>query len=225
MDRKRDIIEILIKMSRKYSIYEVYMDWIKCSAISISNGVTILHDEVWKAREQDYINIMHKYDEKERHNFIYMFQLFIETLESSPGDILGQIFMEINMGSKVTGQFFTPYHISQMLSAIAVQDLKMNEDGIYRLSEPSCGGGAMIIASAIALQKKGINYQEKMDVVAQDLDGNGVYMCYLQLSMMGIKAICVQGDSLTSPYHSGITPKAHILITPAKAGLFYCDRK
>lgn len=58
-----------------------------------------------------------------------------------------------------------------------------------------------------------------MDVVAQDLDWKGVYMCYVQLSLLGISAICVQGDTLMNPYVKGKTERSHILITPMKAGM------
>lgn len=86
------------------------------------------------------------------------------------------------------------------------------------INEPSCGGG-MIIATACVLRNEGINYQRKIDVVAQDLDWKGVYMCYLQLSLLGIKAICVQGDTLSNPYIKGKTELSRILITPAKMGV------
>jgi len=85
--------------------------------------------------------------------------------------------------------------------------------------EPSCGGGAMILAAAKVLWKNGINYQQAMDVVAQDLDWKGVYMCYVQLSLLGISAICVQGNTLTEPYDPHGTPRSHILTTPRKAGM------
>ena len=77
----------------------------------------------------------------------------------------------------------------------------------------------MIIATASVLKEKGINYQQVMEVVAQDLDWKGVYMCYLQLSLLGISAVCVQGDTLVNPYIPGKTEASHILYTPARMGV------
>ena len=77
----------------------------------------------------------------------------------------------------------------------------------------------MILAAGKVLQESGVNYQEAMEVVAQDLDWKGVYMCYVQLSLLGISAICVQGDTLSSPYDPERTEKGHMLKTPRKAGL------
>ena len=77
----------------------------------------------------------------------------------------------------------------------------------------------MIIAAAAVLYEKGIDYQNILEVVAQDLDWKGVYMCYVQLSLLGISAVCVQGNTLMEPYDPKKTSKSHVLITPRKAGL------
>ena len=76
----------------------------------------------------------------------------------------------------------------------------------------------MIIALATEMKRCGINYQRELEVVAQDLDWNCVYMCYVQLSLMGLRAVVVQGDTLTEPY-SAETEETHKLYTPKKRGL------
>lgn len=147
----------------------------------------------------------------------------IETLEDGPADVLGEIYMEAGLGSKIAGQFFTPFHLSELTAKAGLDDKieKLKSGELRRLTvlEPSCGGGAMVIAAAKILQEEGINYQKVMDVVAQDLDWKGVYMCYVQLSLLGISAICVQGNTLTEPYDPHRTPRSHILTTPRKAGM------
>ena len=96
--------------------------------------------------------------------------------------------------------------------------LKLDSDGYCEIYEPSCGAGGMIIALASVLQRRGINYQRCMRVVAQDLDWRSVYMCYLQLSLLGIRATVVQGDTLKEPYMKGY-PEQRILYTPGERGL------
>ena len=76
----------------------------------------------------------------------------------------------------------------------------------------------MIIAAAQTLKEKGVDYQRKMRVVAQDLDWKGVYMCYLQLSLLGIDAVVAQGDTLCEPYVNGY-PAERVLMTPARMGM------
>ena len=217
MDRKKDIIKIIDSMSGRYSAYEVFSDWIKCSALSISNSLAILHDKVWQTREKEYMATIQKYSDDEKMKFVEMFNLLIETLEDNMSDVLGEIYMESGMGSKAAGQFFTPYHVSQACAAVTL--LNADKKGMYRINEPSCGGGGMIIAIAEKLKNQGIDYQRKMQVVAQDLDWKGVYMCYLQLSLLGIQAICVQGDSLNRPYCPGLTERDSMLITPGQMGV------
>ena len=65
------------------------------------------------------------------------------------------------------------------------------------MNEPACGGGGMVLAKAKAIQAAGGNYQDTLKVIAQDLDWTGVYMTYTQLSMAGINAVVIQGDTLT----------------------------
>ena len=77
----------------------------------------------------------------------------------------------------------------------------------------------MIIAAAAALKKKGFDFQRKLEVVAQDLDWKGVHMCDLELSLLGIEAIVVQGNTLSDPYKKGVTLRSNMLVTPAKKGM------
>ena len=57
-----------------------------------------------------------------------------------------------------------------------------------------------------------------MEVVAQDLDWNGVFMSYVQFSLLGIDAIVVQGDTLIEPYVNGY-PESRVLRTPRNRGV------
>ena len=216
MDRKKDIIKIINGISGRYPVYEVFADWIRCSALAISNTCQIFHDRIWEEREQEYINTMKKYRPEEQQKIAEMLYLLIETLEHGTEDVLGQIYMNSGMGSRTSGQFFTPWHLSVLSAEVSVPE--PGPDGLYRVYEPSCGAGGMIIALACVLQKKGINYQKCMKVVAQDLDWKGVYMCYLQLSLLGIRAVVVQGDTLQEPYAPEYS-RDRILYTPGERGL------
>lgn len=219
MDQRREIIKAIEGISGKYSSYEVFTDWIRCMAMAISNSVTLFHGKIWKEREDTYMSTMSKYSEEERLKLCEMTAWLAETLDDGPDDILGDIYMKSGMGSKAAGQFFTPFHLSELTARLSVDTVVLDSNDVIEINEPSCGGGGMIIAVAKVLHEAGINYQQKMDVVAQDLDWKGVYMCYVQLSLLGIKAICVQGDTLREPYDPHHTEKSHMLFTPAKMGV------
>ena len=217
MNRKKDIIKCINSIAGKYSAYEVFTDWIRCGALSISNSLHIIHDKVWQEREQMYIDTMKKYTSEERMKMVKMFEMLVETMEYEITDVLGEIYMEADMGSKAAGQFFTPFHLSKLCAELT--DYIPDVSGKFMINEPSCGSGGMIIAAAAVLKEKGINYQQCMEVVAQDLDWKGVYMCYLQLSLIGINAVCVQGNTLSDPYIHGKTERSHVLYTPARMGV------
>lgn len=216
---RREIIKAIEGISGKYSSYEVFTDWIRCMAMAISNSTTPFHGKIWKEREDAYMSTMSKYSEEERLKLCEMTAWLAETLDDGPDDILGDIYMKSGMGSKASGQFFTPFHLSELTAKLSVNTVILDSNDVIEINEPACGGGGMIIAVAKVLHEAGINYQQKMDVVAQDLDWKGVYMCYVQLSLLGIKAICVQGDTLRQPYDPKVTPEANKLYTPAKVGM------
>lgn len=216
MNFKGEIIDRLSKISGKYSMYEVFSDWIRCCAIAISNSTEVIRGNVWQDREKAYQDTMRRYTENEQQLFYEMFGLLTMALEEDTEDVLGKIYMESGMSSKATGQFFTPYHLSKLCAAVC--STCAGKKGKYIINEPSCGGGGMIIAAINELKKKGINYQKDVKIVAQDLDWKAVYMCYLQLSLMGVRAVCVQGDALERPYQKGYPPD-RVMYTPAERGI------
>ena len=213
---KERISKEILSIAGRYTPYNIFADWIECCALSIVNTVTAIHGQIWQDREKQYNAIMQKYNEEERSKFPVLFNILVEELENDPRDVLGEAFMRGGLGSDEGGQFFTPFSISRMMSEISVSAPEEGEK--VSLSEPSCGSGGSIIAAALTLKDMGANFQKTMKVVAQDLDWRCVYMCYVQLSLMGIDAICVQGDTLIDPYHKGY-PERRMLRTPANMGV------
>ena len=217
MDRKRDIIKKLNAMSGSRSPYEVFCDWVELMALSIQNSCQVLHGPVWQKREETYKQLIKPYGESGRE-FVELFGMLVETLDTEMTDALGDIYMLGGMGNKNTGQFFTPFHLSLACAKMTVPKIPDGEH--WALNEPSCGGGGMIIAAARALKEQGENYQRKMRVVAQDLDWKAVYMCYVQLSLLGIDAMVVQGNTLAEPWTPySDTPPERVWYTPERMGV------
>lgn len=219
---KKEIIKEIDNLSGAHSPYEVFSDWIRCCSLSICNQSHLIHNDIWEQRERDYIETIRRYPEGTEYKFAGMMVRLADLLTEEMTDALGEIYMAAGMGSKVTGQFFTPYHLSELCAKLSFDEsniAKMSENDLIKLYEPSCGGGGMIIAAAKVLKDAGINFQKYLDVVAQDLDWKGVYMTYLQCSLLGIKATCVQGDTLSEPYDPGKTEERCIMRTPAKMGV------
>lgn len=213
--RHTEIQRTILGMAGSYTAYEIFMDWIECSALSISNSIQMHHGKIWKDREDLYKSIMSRYTKEEQEKFPEMMAWLVEELEDNPRDVLGEVFMRSGMGADAGGQFFTPFNVSTLMAEISTETALNSE--VITLNEPSCGSGGAIIAAALALKKKGIDYQKTMRVVAQDLDWRCVFMCYVQLSLLGINAICVQGNTLMDPYRKGY-PEQRILRTPKNVG-------
>lgn len=208
--RKHEIVKKIKQISGRYSTQIVFGDWIRCLALSISNACT-LRNQLWQKREEEYKSIIAKYNEEEQLTFVEMAGLLVLAYEEEMGDVLGEIYMESIGGNKNTGQFFTPYHVSL---ACAKLSIAYHGEPI-KLNEPTCGSGGMVVAAAQALKTQGVNYQSALDVVCQDLDWTAVFMCYVQLSLLGVKAIVVQGNTLTDPYIERY-PASRTFYTPAK---------
>lgn len=218
MSAKKEIMDTILKMSGAHSPYNIFTDWIEMCALSIQNSCHLVHNKVWKDREQLYIDTARRYNESELSEFARMFVLLGDALTDSMSDVLGEIYMESGMGSKYTGQFFTPFHLSELCARTGIDLKNLPETGRISINEPSSGGGGMIIAACKVLHEAGFDFQRRLNVVAQDLDWKGVYMTYLQLSLIGCRAIVVQGDTLCEPYDPKRTDPAHILRTPAYMG-------
>lgn len=186
MDRTTDIIKKINSISGSKSPYNVFADWIKCTALSIMQSIWFSED-----REQLYLNTIKEYNGRD---FSDMCALLSETIEYKMTDVLGNLFMQSGWGNRNTGQFFTPYNVSLATAKMAMSDLPDKEH--INFNEPSAGAGGMVIAAAETLRDSGRNYQKCLRVVAQDLDWNAFYMCYIQLSLYGIDAKVVQGDTL-----------------------------
>ena len=168
--------------------HSLFCDWVKFMAISISNQVWFS----WE-REEEYRQLAGTYEAESMSRFSDMMGMLWEAFDTEINDYLGQIYMEGNMGNKSTGQFFTPFHLAELVAMMQPNDPEQK----VIVNEPACGGGGMVLAKAKAIQAAGGNYQDTLKVIAQDLDRTGVYMTYTQLSMAGINAVVIQGDTLT----------------------------
>lgn len=187
------IIDNINRMAGKYTPHQVFADWVEMSALSIAQSI-----EPNKEREDAFFSIARKYSEDDFFTLGCMLGRLSFLLENGLDDYLGKIYMELSTGNSHTGQFFTPFHVCEMMASIALADYK---GGIEYLNEPSSGGGANILAYAKVMKAKGYNYQQLLEVKAQDLDYKCVYMTYVQLSLVGVNAEVVQGNSLEGKHN------------------------
>lgn len=204
-DKKKQIIERIQKMSGEYSVYQLFDDWISMFALATAQAV-----DYKESREKAYLQIAGKHTKERMEQFCELNGIIIDAFENEMSDILGFIYMHLELGSSRTGQFFTPYHLCQLMAKMAY--MSVGEKDIYTCNEPSCGGGGNIIAFAEELKNQGINYQTRMEAVCQDIDIRAVYMTYVQCSYLGIPAVVYQSDTLRDP--TGADSSTGRLYTP-----------
>ena len=122
MDKREEIVKTIQEMAGRYSAYEIFTDWIRCLALSIEQSTHLLRDERWESREQEYIDTIKKYSDEEKTKIYKMTAYLIDTLEDGPDDVLGDVYMKSDMGSKAAGQFFTPFHLSVLTAKLGLME-------------------------------------------------------------------------------------------------------
>jgi len=187
---KSEFIKLIESKCYAFQAWELFTDFCKLSAISLYQP--FLKSETL---EKEYIQTISKYPKDMVEIFLKLFAYVVMGLEDKMGDFLGECFMDLKLGSKYKGQFFTPYHISVFMASIVGEATKEKEG----ICEPCVGSGGMIIARADVLFKKhDLAYQDMMEVHAVDIDVLCVHMSFIQFSLLGISAEVVHGNSLSN---------------------------
>lgn len=192
----KEYVNTVEKMCGKYSAWEIWSDFISMSAIALSNSCDL---EQAAEREKMYLQIVKKYEKKDLEIFCGLMARLVMDLEKcAEQDILGEVYQDLSMNSKVNAQYFTPYNISKMMAQMTI-GARDSEDVPMLINEPTCGSGSNLIAAANVMREKGIDYQREVYFVAQDIDPLVAKMCYIQMSLLGMPGIVIVGNTLTSP--------------------------
>ncbi|RTL32495.1 MAG: SAM-dependent DNA methyltransferase [Burkholderiales bacterium] len=213
-DHTRELLRLIRTTAHRWSQHEVFADFVELSSLSFSNAVDPRQFDVREAR---YLEIAKKYPRDEFERFPRMLGHLTLAMEQccvtgELTDVLGGVYMQLELGNERAGQFFTPYPVSRLIAAMLVGDgAEAREKGFIDLSEPACGAGGMVIAMADALQQAGLNYQSAMHATCIDIDPRCVHMTYLQLSLLHIPAVVLHGNALSLQVWSRWYTPAHVL--------------
>ena len=182
----------------------LFSNVLECGAISISNAVDKSQSE---EREKRYMEIINAYKKPDRKALCEIFARIFALCSSvvyddgAFNDNLGELFMRLDQGNKHSGQFFTPYHISDFMAKCALLEDNVREktanDGIITICDPCSGGGGMMMAALSTLKEYGVNYARNCFVECADIDIRCVHMTYIQLALAGVPAIVKHQNSLT----------------------------
>jgi type I restriction-modification system DNA methylase subunit len=175
--------------------YEAFRDLVFCFAAALHNATP----RPSRSIEEEYLRVIKQYEIKDRMAFAKLFSLLTEALEVAPRDVLGPIFMSLELGESRKGQFFTPPDISKMMAEIILSDIeeKISRGESIKVQEPAAGAGGMVLAVAEKILELGYNPAKTMYAHATDVDRTAALMCYVQLSLWNIPGTVVVGNSLT----------------------------
>lgn len=201
----------LIKEIRSVALYkhryDVFRDFVTMTAISLHNAV---HFD--QPREDEYLKIIGSYEKKDQLAFPALLGLLVTTLEFEPKDVLGTVYMDLELGSRDKGQFFTPSHICEFMAQIVHGDeLSRLFQPFITLSEPACGAGGMVLAFVKEMLKRGHNPAERLWTQCTDVDRLAALMTFVQLTLWNVPAEVIVGNSLSLEVREVWHTPQHIL--------------
>lgn len=191
-DEYKKFVNLLDFSRGKYSIGQVFEDFLYMSAIALKNSCDFDKNE-----EDWYFSIIKKYEKQELDVFPKLLAELVLIIVKNDKfrDVLGEIYQAINLNSKGSGQFFTPNHLAEAMAKMVI-DKPSNTDGVITVNDPACGSGVLLLNAVNSFKDKNIDYTKNLLVYGQDIDIKCFCMTYIQLSLAGIPGIVVLGNSL-----------------------------
>jgi hypothetical protein len=158
-------------------------------------------EPIWQKNEDTYNEIAKGYKPDEITIFAQLLAEVVNELDANPEqDFLGSIFMQLDLGNDATGQYFTPYNVSSMISQASFDKAHIQriieEKGYITVDDPCIGAGGMLIGFFNAVRDAGFNPQTQALFSGTVVDFDAVMMSYVQCSVLGMSAIIRHGNSL-----------------------------
>lgn len=139
-------------------IRTAFGDMVHVWAISLLNTY-MPRDDAWTAREAEFEATKARIGEDGIKIYAECLGALSMASAEARGDHLGEMFQQISAGSKALGQFFTPYHVSEMMALMTmsadVVSQAVEKNGHVSAMEPACGAGGMVVAMGAAMEQLG----------------------------------------------------------------------
>lgn len=190
---QKKFISLLSKIDHSKRLYEVFYDFCTLGTYSLALPF-------YKALAGEELEKVYKrYSREQLVMFDEMFTVMVNEMEVSNGDFLGEVFGECEFGNDRQGQFFTPYNVSLMMAKMTFDGCKelIERNGFIRVNEPASGSGGMVIALRQVMIDEHYNPSRDAFVVAQDVSDLAFMMCYIQLSLYGLGAEVIHGNTIS----------------------------
>ena len=157
-------------------------------------------DAAYKTYEAKYMEAIKRYSREELNEMAKLIGITIKAHSIDFGDFLGEIAGDEGLLNEDGGQFFTPYSVCRMMAKMTVGnvDTQLKEHGTPLLvSEPTVGGGAMVIACAEEVLSQNIDPRTHLQFDCIDVSRTAFNMAYIQLSALGLQCMVRHGNTLS----------------------------
>ncbi len=162
--------------------YELYRNWLEAVWCFLNAAVD----------PQAYKACLDRYSPAQGAEYARLLALYIEAVEATPfRDVLGELFMRLDVNSARSGQYFTPWSIAEMMARMQfdrhVFEQTAAEKGVVSVCDPAVGSGVMLLAFAkVVHDELGRRGTNKLRLYGTDIDLRCVHMCRIQLRMNGL---------------------------------------
>jgi len=181
------------------STWEAFSDFLTLAYLSLSQAAHKLRTGALDpAKETEYERVRKTYKHPEK--FSEAFAHVVMALEVSAYDFIGTVAGELEILNEWHGQFFTPQHVCDLMARMTMGDNQPDPERRLRICEPACGAGAMCLAVANTLKSQNFapwNYW----ITAVDVDPKMAMATYIQLTLCGVPANIIWGNSLSLQEH------------------------
>ncbi len=206
---KTRFIEVLESFDRDKDKGEHFRNFCTLSYCALAKQTAFSKEEADNLEER-YMSIVHSYKNKDDiRKMPELMSLTLTALQHGGSDFLGELATDLEILDKDNGQFFTPYHVTKMMSKILLPDIPktIEQDGFFSASDPAAGAGCMLLAIADEVVQQGFDLSECLSIEAIELNRTTYHMLFVQLALRGIPAHVVNGNSLTQEiFEESYTP-------------------
>ena len=187
-------IHVFKDTGRHLGRWEVFSDFLSLAARELDMARIRAPESIEHCRK-----ICARYEASDIAKMQEMFCMMVCALEAKFHDFLGAIFMVLELGDNFRGQYFTPYPVQSLMARMLMPGVRdtIRREGIATVSDPACGAAGMLIAYAECLLEADINPSMHMFGSCIDIDPVAADMAFIQLSVLGIAAEVVTGNTLT----------------------------
>ncbi|MFJ2778174.1 N-6 DNA methylase [Kitasatospora sp. NPDC087315] len=213
MSANREIVTLLAANTGAKRMSDVFDHFVEMAALALRNAVDVRGSTSWEARERQYLQIAGRYGGEELNRFARALALLTMELQRGPRDVLGHLYMELELGNEALGQVYTPYDVARLMARMEIRTVteQVRHRGFADVYEPACGAGSFMIALSEVMLEHGLNPQTQLHVTAEDISPQAMHMVYIHLTLLNIPAVVRRCNVLTLETFETWPTLAHVL--------------